>query len=183
MNHLSEQELYDYADGRSGAPDAAVSQHLAECGTCRSVAALQRQIRTSAAGADEGLLSNNFTKRIMLDIRVPLAAPRFSWLADNSAHLVAMIFVVGVVGCIMYSAAQSSPVADDSAYARLFAFWHDGYRYAMSAFMPRNTEALLPVVSETTGLFNGVFFMGIAALLVLGSLDKLRVFSRIFKAR
>ncbi len=183
MKHLSEREVCDYVDGLMGAHHAAAAEHIAACGSCRSLVALHRRIRSEAAHGSEGLLSEDFTKRIMRDIHMPQAAPRFSWLVENSAHIVAMIFVAGIVGGIFYVAGQASPEADSSVYSRQLSLWHDSYSSVMNAIAARNRELLLPVVSETTGFFNSVFVMAVAALLVLGSLDKLRVFSKFVKTR
>lgn len=183
MNHLSEQELLECMDGQPDAAQGTVANHIAECDRCRAMIILQRQIRNSGARVEKGLLSANFTNRIMLDIHSPQPAPRFSWLLENSANVFAMIFVIGVVGCIIFIAAQTSPGSGDSAFSRQMTLWHDAYAYIMNAILARNRETLLPVVSEAQGIFGNVFLMGGAALLLLGFLDKLSVFSKIFKTR
>jgi anti-sigma factor RsiW len=183
MKHLSEQEVCDYIDGRTGESHDAAARHLAECASCSAAAALQRRIRVSASRADEGLLSKNFTDRIMRSVVSPRTAPRYSWLIENSANIFAMVFVVGVIIAIIYAVTQSTPDAGDSMYARQFSLWRDVYASAVKAISARNTDALIPVETMTHGIFNSVFVMALGALLLLGSLDKLHVFSRIFKAR
>jgi hypothetical protein len=183
MNHLSEQELFEYIDSRPGALRDDAARHLAECETCRQTIALHRKIGSDASHAGEGIVSKDFTKRIMRDIRTPHAPPRFSGLIENSANIVAMVFVVGIITCIIYIAAQSTPDAGESVYARQFETFRTMYVSAMNSLTAHNRETLGPVAYGTQDSFSSVFWTGIAALVVLGSLDKLRVFSRIFKTR
>ena len=183
MNHLSEQEVFEYIDGRPDTLRDEAARHLAECERCRQTIALHRKIATGASHAGAGIVSKDFTKRVMRDIRTPHAPPRFSWLIENSANIVAMVFVVGIITCIIYIATQSVPDAGDSVYARQLEPFRAWYVSAMNSLAAHRSEMLGPVVNGTQDSFGSVFWTGVAALVVLGSLDKLRVFSRIFKTR
>ena len=183
MNHVSEQELCDYIDGRAAAPDDKASRHIAECASCRARVELQRQIRNSASHADRRLLSKNFTHQVMRKVLPPRPAPRFSWLVENSANIFAMLFVVGIIASIIYIVAQSTPDAGDSVYVRQFSLWRDAHASVVNTLSSHHTDTFDPVLIESHCLFINAFVMGLGALLLLGSLDKLRSFSRTFRAR
>jgi len=183
MKHLSEQDVFDCIDDPSGAPARDAALHAAECDACRMRIAMYRQIRVSAARVDTHIVSKNFTKHVMSALGVPKPAPRLSWLSENGANIFAMVFAVGIAGCAVYVALNGSPDAGDSVYARQYSVWRDAYQSVMQVFAARNREVFLPVVSETKGVFNNVFLIGAAALVLLGSLDKLRSLSRVFRAR
>jgi hypothetical protein len=183
MKHLSEEELLDFIDRRSGAGRDDAARHIAGCERCKTIVALQQQIRSHAARVDEGMLSKNFTKRVLHLTNIPHAAPRFSWLYENTANLFAMVFVVGIVGVIIYAVTQSAPGASDSVYTRQIALWNEAYGSVVKAFASGNRNALIPVVTDSHNIFTNVFWTGIGALILFGSLDKLRVFAKIIKTR
>ncbi len=183
MKHLSEQDVFDYIDDPSGTAVRDAALHAAECDACRKRIEMHRRIGVSAAGVDTHVLPKNFTARVMLTLGAPKAAPRLSWLSENGANIFAMVFVVGIAGCAVYVALHASPDAAESVYARQYSLWRDAYASVMQVFAARNREVFLPVVSETKGIFSSVFLIGAAALVLLGSLDKLRSLSRVFRIR
>lgn len=181
MNHLSEQELFDYVDRRlSAAAELDADAHCAACAHCRQIADLHRALAKGAAAPVTGLLPRDFAESVMRRAHVPKHASRFSWLLQNSSNIVAMIVVLGILASVIYVASQSQPSAGtaESTYLQTLSLWKDASSSALtgaiSGLMKHVTKTVKPIVSESGKVFGGVFWLGAAAFLVLALADKLR---------
>jgi anti-sigma factor RsiW len=180
MIHLSEQIIIEYIDRRLAA-DAAkdIQEHIALCAQCRQMVEFHKAIARSAVQPVTGLLADDFAERILRRVHVPARVSRLSWLLQNSSNIIAMVVVLGILSAVGYMASQPSSgaagVADDSMYGQLFSVWNNASSSTMAAVSRYSTKLVSPVVSEKGSVLGSAFWIGTAALLALGLLDKLRI--------
>jgi anti-sigma factor RsiW len=180
MIHLSEHIIIEYTDRRLDADaDRDVREHIALCAQCRQMVELHKAIAHSAVEPVTGLLADDFAERILRRVHVPARVSRLSWLLQNSSNIIAMIVVLGILATVGYMASQPSSggagVADDSMYGQWLSVWNNASGSATAVISRYSTKLVSPVVSEKGSVLGSAFWIGTAALLALGLLDKLRI--------
>lgn len=187
MTHLSEAMIYDYIDNRlQAASMRSAEEHCASCARCRRVVELHRALRRTASVPETGLLSEDFTERLLRRAHVPTPAPRRSWILQNIASMVAMAVVLGILGVVWYVAVTPAPdsgAADQSIYTQWYAMAGSAVSSTMTALTQHSTSVVTPVVTESGGVFSGVFWIGVAALVILGAIDLVRSRLKLITAR
>ncbi|MGE5314953.1 MAG: anti-sigma factor family protein [Acidobacteriota bacterium] len=178
MNHLTEEELLDYVDGRaSQSAMRTAEEHCRRCAHCRQRAEFERSLSRAASVAPPTQLSEHFTERVMRASLAERRTPRFAWLLHNSASFIAMAAVLGILAAVGSLTGLGADAGPESAspYLRIFTLWSTASESAASGLSRAMQEMVKPVVSQTGSVFGSVFWIGVAALLLFGFADRLRM--------
>lgn len=178
MTHVSETEVLDYIDHRlSAQTERVIEAHCAECAQCRRSVEFNRALMRSAGVIEPAGLAVDFTERVMRHSHIPVRRARFSWLLENSANIVAMIFVLCILAIVAYAMSlpsTDSGAASDSSYARIYGFWRDASSTAVSSFIQHTSQTTQPLATDSGKILGNGFWIGAAVLVLLGFADKIR---------
>ncbi len=175
MNHLSIEQVFLYVDGALQSVERQqLEAHLSQCSHCRREIDLQKNLGRVAQKLPLVKPSTRFTERVMTSVLPKSQTTWVTKIINNLGNAFAMVFVLGVLGYVLFSpslksSTQSQQPTQLSEALKTFSGLYEKFGKALTAQSAQLTKGVA-TSSSTEGTKILVFTF--LCLVALGTLDK-----------